>query len=220
MRNTSFALAAMCLLGLGCDEPTATPPAALIANNQLSSNQCSSISDPVRDAFFSPGSEAPAALDILSTSFCISHELTFTIDLAGQLGSLPDPPGSNGALFWTFPLDTDPSTSPQGFPFDPAAPLPPEFIAYAIWDGTSFSGVFLDRRPALTGGQILVYSIPVTVSESRITLTVPAPLAALARALPGARWKLSTGWWDTGLLVQGTNAIHFADGIDWQSWPK
>ena len=220
MRNTSLAIAAICLLALGCDQPTATAPAALIANNQFSSNQCSLINDPSGDAFFSSGLEGPASLDILSTSFCISHELTFTIDVAGPLGSLPDPSGSNGALFWTFPLDTDPSTSPPGFPFDPAAPIPPEFIAYAQWDGNSFSGVFLDRRPALTGGQILLYNIPVTVSGSRITLTVPAQLAALVRPLPGARWKLSSGWWNTGLLSQGTNAIHFADGTDWQPWPK
>jgi hypothetical protein len=216
-----YAFLALTAIVLGCDQPTAPVPAATIASNQSASIQFSSINDPAGDAFFTPGLEAPAELDLLSTSFSISSVLTFTIDVAGPLGSLPDPPGSHGVLFWGLQLDTDRSTFPPGFPFDPAAPLPPEFIAAAWWDGTSFIGMFIDRRPALTGGQILSYSIPITVSGSRITLTVPAQLAAVVQPLPGACWWPKTGWWNTALLAKGTDAIHFADGvIGCEPWPN
>jgi hypothetical protein len=77
--------------------------------------------------------------------------------------------------------------------------------------GTAFTGVFLDRRPALTGGSPVLYSIPVSVSGSRIILTVPAGLAALVQPLPGANWYCITGWNNTGLFGIGTNVFHFAD---------
>jgi hypothetical protein len=54
----------------------------------------------------------------------------------------------------------------------------------------------------------LFYSIPVSVSGSRITLTVPTALAAQVQAavvLPGATWNCDTGWWNTVLLGIATD---------------
>ena len=190
--------------------------------------QTATVIDPQGDAYFSEGHEAPAFLDILAASFTISDTLTFTVDVAGSLDALPNPPGSGGVFGWHFPLNTDNSTYPQGFPLPPGQTAGAEFFADALWDGTAFSGVFVDRRPALTGGPALQYSIPVSVSGSRITLTVPADLAAQVKAavvLPGATWNCLTLWNNTFLLDHGTDAIHGpagvgADTIGRKPWPQ
>ena len=182
--------------------------------------QTDTVIDPQGDAFYAPGLAAPAFLDILAASFTISDTLTLTVDVAGSLDALPNPPGAGGVFFWNFGLDTDPSTDPPGFPEAPGNTATPEFAVYAQWDGTAFGGVFCDRRPALTGGSALLYSIPVSVSGSRITLTVPAALAAQVQPLAGATWGCSTGWNNTALFGIGTDAIHHADGIGRHPWPQ
>ena len=97
---------------------------------------------------------------------------------------------------------------------------PPEFYVGALWDGMAFSGLIIDRRPALTGGTALLYSIPVSVSGSRITLTVPAALAAQVRAavvLPGASWNCLTVRADGPM---GSVGVHRTDTVGRQPWPQ
>ena len=185
--------------------------------------QTAAVIDPQGDAFYGNGNEAPAFLDILAASITISDTLTLTVDVAGSLDALPNPPGSGGIFDWHFALNTDNSTDPPGFPFPPGQTAGSEFGVDALWDGTAFSGVFVDRRPALTGQPALLYSIPVSVSGSRITLTVPAALAAKVRAavvLPGATWNCSTVLVNTFLLGRGTDDAHLADTIGRQPWPQ
>jgi hypothetical protein len=185
--------------------------------------QTATVIDPQGDALYSNGHEAPAFLDILVASLTISDTLTLTVDVAGPLDALLKPPGSGGTFFWNFALNTDDSTDPPGFPEPPGVTASAEFAVYAQWDGTAFSGVLVDRRPALTGGAALMYSIPVSISGSRITLTVPAALAAQVRAavvLPAATWNCDTGWDNTALFGIGTEAIHIADVIGRHPWPQ
>jgi hypothetical protein len=191
--------------------------------------QTDAVIDPQGDAFYSNGNEAPAFLDILAASITISDTLTFTVDVAGSLDALPNPPGSGGVFAWHFPLNTDNSTDPPGFPLPPGQTAPADFFADAQWDGTAFSGVFVDRRPALTGQPALQYSIPVSISGSRITLTVPAALAAQVKAavvLPGATWNCATyldpNFWDPNhLLGNGNNGVHVPDDIGGRRpWPQ
>lgn len=181
--------------------------------------QTATVIDPQGDAYYSEGDEAPAFLDILAASITISDMLTLTVDVAGPLDALPNPPGAGGAFFWHFALNTDDSTDPPGYPEPPNRTAPAEFGVDALWDGTAFSGQLYDRRPALTGGSALLYSIPVSVSGSRVTITVPAALAAQVRAavvLPGATWNCFTlrGSMDR---AAGT---HGADTIGRQPWPQ
>ena len=182
--------------------------------------QTATVLDPQGDAFYSEGHEAPAFLDILAASFTISDTLTLTVDVAGSLNALPNPPGSHGVFDWHFALNTNDSTDPPGFPEAPGQTAPAEFYVGALWDGTAFRGLLIDRRPALTGQPALLYSIPVSVSGSRITLTVPAALAAQVQAavvLPGATWNCLTLRADGPI---GTNGIHGADLIGRQPWPQ
>src|SRR5438094_3694101 len=182
--------------------------------------QTAAVIDPQGDAFYSNGNEAPAFLDILAASFTISDTLTLTVDVAGSLDALPNPPGSPGVFDWHFALNTDDSTDPPGLPLLPGQTAPAEFYVGALWDGTAFSGLLIDRRPALTGQPALVYSIPVSVSGSRITITVPAALAAQVRAavvLPGATWNCFTL---RSNRIGGTDGFHQADAIGRQPWPQ
>jgi hypothetical protein len=181
--------------------------------------QTATVIDPQGDAFYGYGNEAPAFLDILAASFTVSDPMRLTVDVAGSLDALPNPPGANGAFFWHFALNTDDSTNPPGFPEPPGQTAPAEFGVDALWDGTAFSGQLYDRRPALTGQPALLYSIPVSVSGSRVTITVPAALAAQIRAavvLPGATWNCFT--------LRGSNdraaGTHGADTIGRQPWPQ
>jgi len=182
--------------------------------------QTAAVIDPQGDAFYGNGNEAPAFLDILAASITISDTLTLTVDVAGSLDALPNPPGSPGVFDWHFALNTDDSTDPPGLPLPPGQTAPAEFYVGALWDGSTFSGLLIDRRPALTGQPALQYSIPVSVSGSRITLTVPAALAAQVRAavvLPGATWNCLTLRADGTL---GSHGLHGADVIGRQPWPQ
>jgi hypothetical protein len=74
------------------------------------------------------------------------------------------------------------------------------------------------------GQPALQYSIPVSVSGSRITLTVPAALAAQvlsAVVLPGATWNCATYWDPNFLTGHGNNGVHIADDIGGRRpWPQ
>ena len=184
--------------------------------------QTATVIEPPHDVFYSngEGNEAPAFLEILAASFTVSDPMTLTVDVAGSLDALPNPPGSDGAFYWHFALNTDNATDPPGFPLPPGQTAPAEFGVDALWDGTAFHGLLYDRRPALTGGSALLYSIPVSVSGSRVTITVPAALAAQVKAsvvLPGATWNCFTLWANTN---GGTRGIRQADTIGRQPWPQ
>src|SRR6266513_1805739 len=89
--------------------------------------QTAPVIDPQGDAFYSEGHEAPAFLDILAASITISDILTLTVDVAGSLDALPNPPGSAGFFVWHFALNTDDSTDPPGLPLPPGQTAPAEF---------------------------------------------------------------------------------------------
>ena len=187
--------------------------------------QTATVIDPQGDAFYSNGHEAPAFLDIIAASFTISNTLTLTVDVAGSLDALPNPPGSHGVFDWHFALNTDDSTDPPGLPLPPKITAPAEFYVGALWDGSTFSGLLIDRRPTLTGGSALQYSIPVSVSGSRIIIAVPAALAAEVRAavvLPGATWNCITVTARVNATdgPVGAHGLESPDAIGRQPWPQ
>ena len=80
-----------------------------------------------------------------------SDTLTLTVDVAGSLDALPNPPGSGGAFDWHFALNTDDSTDPPGLPLPPAAAAPAEFYVGALWNGTAFSGLLIRSAASAIG---------------------------------------------------------------------
>ena len=193
--------------------------AAAMAASFPAAAQTMSVTSPIGNAFYRNGRQAPDFLDIAAASFTIAPTgLTFTVDVAGVLTSLPDVHGVQSAFFWTFPLDTDSTTAPPGFPFPPPNALPPEFIAYAIWDGRAFHAYFVDRRPALSGAAMVSTEIPVEVSGDELRITVPASLASQVVPDDKARWRMSTGWWPADM--QADRSVSFADTTGWLPWPR
>ena len=65
---------------------------------------------------FAPGARGHGVLDILAGSFTVCDTLTFTVDVAGSLDALPNPPGAGGAFFWNFGLNSHPFNKPSGLP--------------------------------------------------------------------------------------------------------
>src|SRR5437763_13666948 len=122
--------------------------------------QTATVIDPQGDAFYSEGHEAPAFLDILAASFTISNTLTLTVDVAGSLDALPNPPGSPGVFDWHFALNTDDSTYPPGLQMPPGHFVPAEFYVGEILDCTAFSGLFIVRRTVPVVMHACYHSIP------------------------------------------------------------
>jgi len=119
--------------------------------------------DPVGDAQF----HAPAYADIVAgTVGEVGGSFEFTITVADAIPQTPKltAPGVQ-ALRWVVSLDLDPTTSPVGWPFAPGAPQSAQkgaadaFLAVA-WDGTEFSGTLFDRRPLLSGGEVVMTAVP------------------------------------------------------------
>src|SRR5437660_6591596 len=113
--------------------------------------QTATVIDPQGDAFYSEGHEAPAFLDILAASFTISNTLTLTVDVAGSLDALPNPPGSPGVFDWHFALNTDDSTYPPGLPLPPGHFAPAVFYVAALGYGRACRGLLIAGLPVLIG---------------------------------------------------------------------
>src|SRR5438552_15763045 len=95
--------------------------------------QTATVIDPQGDAYYAPGLDAPAFLDILAASFTISDTLTLTVDVAVSVDALPNPPESGGVCDWHFGLNTDNSTDPRRSPLPPAQTAGAEFEVEAFW---------------------------------------------------------------------------------------
>ncbi len=127
--------------------------------------------DPVGDALF----HAPAYADIVAGT--VNEDagvFEFTITVADEIPVTPKltPPGVQ-ALRWVVSLDLDPAAFPVGWPFAPGAPQSAQkgaadaFLAVA-WDGTGFSGTLFDRRPLLSGGEVVMTSVPFEIDGDEV----------------------------------------------------
>ena len=77
----------------------------------------------------------------------------------------PLPPPGNNRISWVWGIDTDPTTFPTGYPVAPGVALQVEFILRIDWDGVAFSGVLVDRRPALIGGEATITPHAFTITS-------------------------------------------------------
>ena len=117
----------------------------------------------------------------------------FAMDMASEVPNSPTfllP--SVAQMFWVWRLDTDPSTAPAGYPETPGISTPFEFVVRVIWDGGSFRGEVIDRRPLLTGGSALVRPAPFKISRATISVSVDSE----SLGDPGSfRWGAGTVDW-------------------------
>jgi len=109
----------------------------------------------------------------------------FVMTMAAPLPESPTLPSWADVLVWQPILDTDPNSSPMGYPFTKNTAFPDEFfIQHRVYrpgftdplDPTSAADVLIDRRPLLTGGQAIVTPIKVSIAGAQITFVVDAAL--------------------------------------------
>jgi hypothetical protein len=161
--------------------PTASSDARAIAFS--TAGQTTAVDDPTGDM----KSKYPAYLDIVRAATTRKdRSFIFALDLAAPVPNDPAPDFPSGPDFLNvalFGLDTDPTAVLVGYPFKDHTANPFEFFIAASWNptgswglGTGFVGLFVDRRPLLTGGQAVVRSVPFTIEGSRVTLVVDAAL--------------------------------------------
>jgi hypothetical protein len=135
--------------------------------------------DPVGDALF----HAPAYADIVAGRVDEDTGIfEFTMTVAASIPEKPKltAPGVQ-ALRWVASLDLDPTTFPAGWPLAPGAPQSAQaasaegFVAVA-WDGTAFSATWFDRRPLLSGGDVVATSVPFEIDGNTVHMWLDGAL--------------------------------------------
>jgi len=137
------------------------------------------ITDPEGDAFWELSSNVAAQpyRDIAQVEVAKAGRsvFTFAMDMAGEV---PDHPTfllpSVSQMLWWWLIDTDPATAPRGFPLPPGFAVESEFIVQVVWDGQSFTGQVIDRRPLLSRGQAVVTPASFKISKTTLSVSVDA----------------------------------------------
>jgi len=165
-----------------------------------------STTDPEGDASASQGSglTGEAYQDIVSARVDAEGGVfTFAMDVAADVPATPVLPGGITVQEWVWNLNTDP-TFPPGYPFATGSVAPPEFMVRVLWDGASFTGTLLDRRPALSGAAAVSTPISFEIDGATISATIDADLLDDASSFT---WIARTGNW----VHLGSNSVHLLD---------
>ena len=135
--------------------------------------------DPVGDVSF----HAPAYADIVAGT--VSEDagiFEFTVKVAAAIPQTPalTPPGVQ-AVRWVASLDLDSTTFPAGWPAAPgdsrSAQAPPaEGFVAVVWDGSAFSATWFDRRPLLSGGEVVATTVPFEIDGDTVHIWLDGAL--------------------------------------------
>jgi hypothetical protein len=135
-----------------------------------------SATDPAGDAAASHGNGLTGEpyQDIIGATIDFDQAtFTFSMDVGTSVPGSPVLPGGITVQEWSWNINTAPEL-PSGFPFAPGGAAPPEFIVMVTWNGSTFAGILIDRRPLLSGGQAVSTSIPFEIDGATITADVSA----------------------------------------------
>lgn len=139
----------------------------------------SSWTDPVGDALF----HAPAYADVVAGSVVDdAGTFEFILTVAAAIPETPKltAPGVQ-AIRWVASLDLDATTHTSGWPAAPAdqrsaqSPGAEGFVAVA-WDGSAFSATLYDRRPLLSGGEVVATPVPFEIDGDTVHMWVDGAL--------------------------------------------
>jgi hypothetical protein len=163
--------------------------------------------------------KAPGYMDIVGAQLeDLGRTFRFQMSVAQPIPAappLPDP--ATKLISWSWPLDTDPNTFPQGAPFAPGNGGAAEFIITIAWDGRAFSAFLQDRRPLLTGGQAILTPLRYTISGTQLQVD----LSASAIGAPSAfGWGGVAFYWSGPFSSNSGN--HFVDVLSpfYTPWPS
>lgn len=137
--------------------------------------QPDSVSDLPGDAVMASTDPAPGYLDLLGAGVVRQDDGAFVLSmaLAEPVPHAPKVQDPYVALGWSFCLDTDPDTAAPGFPLA-TIPMPCEFIVHTRWNGSKISGVLIDRRPLVGGGDAETFTMDPAIDDAGIIVTVPS----------------------------------------------
>jgi hypothetical protein len=194
---------AAALLGCKAELPTA---AAILPETFSGAALTTTVTDPVGDAVASDGKglTGEGYQDIVGGE--VSQDggvFSFAMDVAGSVPASPVLPGGITVQEWSWNINTGPE-SPSGFPFAPGNAVPPEFIVAVQWDGASFTGSLIDRRPLLGGGEVVITPVPFDIDGARVTAAVNANRLGNPSSFS---WILRTNDWPR----LGTNSVQTLD---------
>lgn len=162
--------AAVSLLGLVVIASLPVPLASARA-------QTCSVEDPIGDTHWVGSDQVlPAYEDLVLAEIAKKDkDFVYRMKLAAPLPTAPSFPVATTTIFWAWRLDTDPDTFPQGgFPYGAAAPHFEEFFVALMWDGVAFTGIFVDRRPLLSGGVEILIVLPFLIQGEKIEMSTSA----------------------------------------------
>jgi hypothetical protein len=121
------------------------------------------------------------------------------------------PSHGKSEIWWMWAFDLGSTPVPRGYPWQEAGSdnkfgRPAEFIVYVSWDGTTFAGTAIDRRPLLTGGEPIVTPVPFSIDGKIIEADLAS--AVIGEIPAGFGWGPYVGSWSGQV---GTEAFHWAD---------
>jgi len=199
-------------LGIALSVLAATTTASSASSNTAAlpmSDQTSTVFDPVGDPIFN---DMPAFQDFVRGQLTktVDGGFEFLIELVAPVPVAPPlPPRGHSEIWWFWIFDLDPTTSPEGYPWQgqgSAATRPPEFMVYVSWNGTEFVANAIDRRPLLTGEEAIV--TPVTFSISGTIVEAVLPFELIGAVPASFHWGAFTGNWAGPV---GSSGFSFAD---------
>lgn len=159
----TLALIALGSVQVGCASGTSSTPSP-------SDAQRSSATDAKGDQL----GDSPSYRDVVKTEVIKKgHSFVFRAELAGAVPQEPRLPPSVVELVWEWAIQTD-DRFPTGFPNTPSMPHWPELQAQLVWNGSEFKARFIDRRPSLRSGEVIVKTIPFTIKGAQLELTADA----------------------------------------------
>jgi hypothetical protein len=187
------------------------------------SAQTSTVLDPLGDAVSktSKTSSPPAFQDIVMAQMTKTASGDFEL-LMGMAGPVPVAPPlpRHGVreIWWAWFFDLDPTAFPSGYPLPPGFAPPPqgnvggsEFLVYVGWDGTEFTGIAIDRRPLLAGGEPVITPIPFSISGTLVQASLASTLIGGVPASFG--WHVATRDWSGRVGSLGWHAPDFAGAV-------
>ncbi len=209
MRGGGISGSALAMVAMAVAAMTMTP----LASAALTSV----VTDPVGDVLF----HAPAFQDIVRSEIRESGgTFTLSMDVAGPIPVSPalPPPGEN-QIWWDFALLTSLAAFPQGFPFARGCNAPFDFFIHVVWDGTSFSGMLIDRRPLLAGEPAVVASVPFSFAMDRAEVRLFVD-AAMIGGPSTFLWASATLDWSGPLGTCSLSGVDFAPNTSLATWPS
>jgi hypothetical protein len=195
------------LVGLTGALAVAASPASAVSRTSI-------VTDPAGDAVF----DAPGFMDIVRAEVAKQGgTFEFRTIHAEPIPDLPPLlPPSHDRISWVWGLDTDLTTFPKGYPLANGTSIQAEFVLRVDWDGSAFSGILIDRRPLLTGGEAVVTPHPFTVTSNEVRMTVAASEIGDPTSF---FWDAVNLYWPA---PPGTTSPQFLDFLDpfFNPWPS